>query len=158
MKKAKGFTIVEIIVTLALTTLFLTFFFQLYLAMESQRIGVARRAQASDLAYSNLRKFTSRPSIPCDAATMDLTAADGSTKTGLLLGDETNMSTPSAYGFIAEPESGTKSLGGNVKQSVRAFAPRGCAGTNFTDNPIKLESTLSYGTKGDKVVHAIYVN
>lgn len=153
-----GFTIIEVIVTLALTSLFLTFFFQMYLAMESQRIGVARRAQASDLAYSNLRKFTSRPSIPCDAASMDLTAADGATKTGLLIGDETNMSTPSAYGFIAEPTSDTSLLGGSVRQSVRAFAPRGCTGTNFTDNPVKLESTISYGTKGDKIVHAIYVN
>ncbi len=156
---ASGFTIVEIIVTLAMVSLFLTFFFQMYLAMESQRIAVARQAQASDLAYSNLRKITSRPAgLPCDAAKMDLSAADGATKAGLLLGDQTNVSTPSSFGFLAEPEAATKSLGGNVQQLIKAYAPRGCSGTAFTDNPVKIESIVIYGPRADKVVHAVYIN
>lgn len=155
---AHGFTIIEVIITLMVTALFLTLFFQMYLAMESQRVGIARRALASDLAYSNLRKFTTRPTITCDAAKMDLTAADASTKTGLLLGDETNVATPSAYGFLAEPPAATSSLGRKVQQTVKAYAPQGCSGTAFTDNPIKLESTITYGPNRDIVVHTTYVN
>lgn len=156
---SRGFTIIEVIVALAITSLFLTFFFQMYLAMESQRIGVARQALASDLAYSNLRKVTSRPAgLPCDAAKMDLSAADGAAKQGLLLGDQTNVSTPSSFGFLAEPDSAVKSLGGNVQQLVKAYAPRGCTGTAFTDNPVKIESTVIYGSKAEKVIHAVYIN
>lgn len=161
---SSGFTIVEVVTTLAVVALFLTFFFQMYLAMESQRIGVARHALASDLAYSNLRKFSVRPSLTvsqteCEAK-MDLTAADIATnpKTGLLLGDETNSATPSGYGFLAEPTTITKGLGGNVTQKVVAFAPKGCSGSNLTNNPLKIESTVSYGLNGDKVVHASYLN
>lgn len=154
-----GFTIVEIVVTLALTSLFLMFFFQMYLATESQRINVARQAQASDIAYSNLRKITARPAgITCDAAKMDLTATDGATKPGLLIGDQTNMSTPSVFGFVAEPEPAIKGLGGNVEQIMKVYAPRGCDGTAFADNPIKLESTVMYGPNREKVTHAIYID
>lgn len=142
-----------------MVSLFLTFFFQMFLATESQRISVARQAQASDLAYSNLRKVTTRPpGLPCDAAKMDLTASDGAAKEGLLLGDQSNVSTPSVFGFLAEPEAATKSLGGNVQQLIKAYAPRGCTGTAFTDNPIKIESIVIYGPKADKVVHAIYID
>lgn len=158
-QQTAGFTIVEIVVTLALVSLFLTFFFQMFLATESQRIGVARQAQASDLAYSNLRKVTTRPAgLPCDAAKMDLTASDGATKEGLLIGDQNNVSTPSSFGFLAEPVSVTKTLGDNVEQLMKVYAPRGCSGTAFTDNPIKVESTVIYGPKRDKVIHASYID
>jgi Tfp pilus assembly protein FimT len=147
-----GFTIVEVVVTLAVTALFLTLFFQLYLTMESQRIGVARQAQASDIAYSNLRKFTTRPGIGVCTSDMDMTVG---TPQGLLLGDETG--TVMTYGFTAEPSDTTRGLGGNVHQTVRAFAPKGC-GSAYATTPIKIESTVSYGTNGDKVTHANYVN
>lgn len=152
--RADGFTIIEVLVTLVVTALFLTVFFQAYLVVEAQRLGVARRAKASDMAYSNLRKFTVRPStLTCDAATMDLTASDAATKTGKLLGDETNTTTSSAYGFIAEPTGGTVSLGADTKQKVVAYAPQGCS--DFANSPIKIVSTVTYG--GDTIVHASYV-
>lgn len=154
-----GFTIVEVVVTLALTSLFLIFFFQMYMATESQRINVARQAQASDIAYSNIRKITSRPTgLTCDAAKMDLTASDGATKPGLLIGDQTNVGAPSVFKFLAEPETVTKGLGGSVEQIMKVYAPRGCSGTAFADNPIKLESTVIYGAKREKVVHAVYID
>jgi Tfp pilus assembly protein FimT len=146
---SSGFTIVEVIVTLAVTTLFLTLFFQVYLAMESQRIGVARQALASNIAYANLRKFTTRPAIPSCTSAMDMTTSN---PTGLLLGDENS----SSYGFVPEPASSTNGLGANIHQTVKAYAPRGC--TTFSTDPIKIESTVSYGNNGDQVVHASYVN
>lgn len=155
---ASGFTVVEIVVTLVLTAIFLTLFFQMYMIMEWRRIAVARHATASDIAYSNLRKFVARPTVTCDAAKMDLTASDASSKPGLVLGDETNNPTPSAYGFVAEPSSVTQPLGANVKQTVKAFAPKGCDTTAFSASPIKVESTVSYGTNNERVTHAIFLN
>lgn len=148
----KGFTIIEVVVTLAVVTLFLSFFFQMYLAMESQRISVARQALASDIAYSNLRKFTVRPNIPCDAATMDISGGTAG-KTGGNLGDENG----STYSFVAEPVDALAGLGGNVHQTMRAFAPKGC-GAEFATTPLKIEATVTYGTSGGKVVHASYLN
>ncbi len=155
MKNESGFTIIEVLVTLIVTALFLAIFFQSYLVVESQRLGVARRAKASDMAYTNLRKFSVRPStLTCDA-TMDLTAADAASKPGKLLGDETNSSasTSSPYGFLAESTEGTISLGANTQQRVVAFAPNGCS--DFANSPVKIVSTVTYG--GETVVHASYV-
>jgi Tfp pilus assembly protein FimT len=149
-----GFTIIEVIVTLGVTALFLTLFFQVFLTMESQRVSVARQALANDIAYANLRKFATRPTIaPCPDS-MDLTTGDPATKPGLLIGDETGS--VAAYGFVAEPTDVVRKLGSNIHQSVRAFAPKGCAALATT--PIKIEATVSYGSNGDKVVHATYVN
>lgn len=153
-----GFTVVEIVVTLVLTAVFLTLFFQMYMIMEWRRIAVARHATASDIAYSNLRKFVARPTVTCDAAKMDLTASDASSKPGLVLGDETNNPTPSAYGFVAEAPAATQSLGSNVTQSVRAYAPKGCGTPTFTDTPIKLEATVTYGNPTNKVTHVIFLD
>lgn len=152
---AEGFTMIEAMVTLFVVTIFIIGFFQTYLILESQRLNVARQAKASDIAYTNLRKFSIRPAgLACNASTMDLTAADSSTKTGELLGDQSNVSTSSAYGFIAEPPAVTNNLGGTITQEVRAFAPNGCA--NFASNPIKIVSSVTWGN-GERVTHASFV-
>ena len=145
---SSGFTIVEVVTTMAVMALFLTFFFQLYITMEKQRIAVLRRTTASDIAYSNLHKFPSKPAglTVCDSVKMDLIAYPNAP--GLILGDETS----STYGFV--PES-SKGLGANVKQSVVAYAPRGCA--NFATMPVKLVSKVSYGVDGEEAVRASFV-
>ena len=149
----QGFTIIEMIVTIVVAALFFTLFFQVYVVLESQRVLVARQARASDVAYSNLRKFTARPAgLACDSS-MDLAANNNAT--GKLLGDQTNTTNSSAYGFIAEPTSVTRALGTNATQTVLAFAPSGC--TNFANEPIKIVSTVTYGINGDKVTHASYI-
>ena len=149
-KTEPGFTIVEMIVSIVVVNLFLALFFQTYILMESQRISVARQARASDIAYSNLRKFTTRPAgLTCDS-TME---AGGS---GKLLGDQTNTGTSSTYGFIAEPTSVTQSLGSNSTQQVRVFVTGSCA--DFATKPLKIISIVTYGTgNNDKVVHASYI-
>lgn len=146
----QGFTIVEMIVTIVVAALFFTLFFQVYVVLESQRLVVARQAKASDVAYSNLRKFTTRPAgLTCDGS-MDLIA--NSNAPGKLLGDQTNTTNSSTYGFLAEPTTVTQSLGPSSTQTVYAFAPSGCA--NFTTDPIKITSTVTYGNNGDSVSHA----
>ena len=145
-----GFTVVEMIVSTIIVSLFLTLFFRTYLLMESQRIAVARQAKASDIAYSNLRKFTTRPAgLTCDSS-ME------SGGTGKLLGNQTNTTTSSAYGFIAEPTSVTQSLGSGSTQEVRAFTTGTCA--TFAANPVKIVSTVTYENNRDQVVHASFVD
>lgn len=149
-----GFTVVEMVVTMVILALFLGGFLQSYLLVDSQRVKLAQQSRASDVAYSNLRKFASRPSgLTCTAA-MDLIA--NANAPGVLLGDQNNTVTSSAYGFIAEPTSVTQSLGSGATQEVRAFAPDGCA--NFATNPVKITSVVTYGSSGDKVQHASFVN
>ncbi len=153
--QSAGFTIVELIVTIVVTSIVLTTFFWAYMTALYQRVNVARQAAASDIAYSNLKKFTTKPIITCDS-TMDLTALGSATKPGKLLGDDSNETTTSIYGFIAEsPASMKKRLGTGASQRVVAFAPDGC--TNFNAKPLKIESTVTFGTSGDKVVHVSYI-
>jgi prepilin-type N-terminal cleavage/methylation domain-containing protein len=153
----QGFTIVEMIITIIVSSLFIMMFFQMYLVLESQRVQVARVAKAHDIAYSNLRKFTTRPaSLTCDSS-MDLIANGNAT--GKLLGDQSNSSTStsSTYGFVAEPTAVTQSLGANSTQTVYAFAPSGCG--SFDDQPIKIVSTVTFGSGSNEneVTHASFV-
>jgi len=148
-----GFTIVEIVVTLVVLSIFVYGFFQTYMVIESQRIDVARQADASDIAYSNLRKVPSRPALltqqvcTANASIMDLTTGNPSTKTGLDI---------TQYGYKLEPDADAKKVLGPVEtQSLVAFAPEGCTDPNFS---LKIVSTVTYGTTGDKVSHARYIN
>ncbi len=158
MKRSSyGFTIIEVTITLAVVALFIMFFFQMYLTMESQRLSVLRRSIASNIAYSNMRKFAAKPGIAsCDIAKMDLTVNPNAP--GLVLGSNDNYPTSnrSAYGFVAEPPDSTKVLGQNAKQTILAFAPSGCA--NMNTLPIKIVSKVTYGTTGEEVSHAAFLN
>lgn len=142
--RSSGFTIIETIVTLVVVSLFMAFFFQLYIASESQRLATLRRATASDLAYTNLRKFAIKPAGLTCSADMDLSVS--STAPGTVVSNAT-------YLFTAETTPGI--LGQSVTQTVTAYAPSGCA--TYNSNPAKLISEVGYGN-GEKVVHAAYVN
>lgn len=146
-----GFTVVEMIVTIVVLSIFMTGIFQSYLLLESQRVQVARQARASDIAYSNLRKFQTRPAnLQCNPAQISPTR-------GLLLGNETNYPGSSTYGFVAESGETIKYMGRTnlLRQTVTAYAPNGCTGTNFTDGTIKIISTVTY--EGGSVSHASFI-
>lgn len=156
-KHSKGFTIVEVMVTLVIVALFMTFFFQSYMAIESQRQAIQRRANASSIAYTNLRKFAQRPLSSPTAFSCD-TSMNGrdSTQPGKLLGDQTNTpASPSSYGFTAEDA--TSLLGAGSSQEVRVFAPYGCL--EFDKMPLKIVSTVRYGTgtPQEEVVHVSFI-
>lgn len=142
--RESGFTLVEVIVTIVVTVLFITAFFQTILAMQSQRVNVSRQAKASDIAFSNLRKITQRPSgITCDNS-MDL-VADASAS-GKDLSDY----------FTPEPASTVQDLGGTVTQTMKAYAPAGCSAYDTT--PVRIVSTITYGNNGENTVtHATLV-
>lgn len=148
-KNTSGFTVVEVIVTLAITALFLSLFFQMYLAAEAHRLAVARRVTASDIAYSNLRKITARSTVaasaPCDSST-------SGNQNNLMINQSAAGSTISSL-ISPEPTTG---LSGTVDQIITAYYPRGCD----PNMPIKIEATTVYGTDSpqERVVHASYIN
>lgn len=148
-----GFTIVEVIVTIVVLSIFIFGFFQGYIVLQSQRVDVARQARASDIAYSNLREVTTRPSqvtqqvCNSNASIMDLTVGNASTEPGLDI-------TP--YGYALQSATTVQQqLGTSATQALVAYAPDGCA--NLTTNPLEIVSTVTYGSNGNKVTHAIYV-
>lgn len=149
-KPTAGFTLVEVLVTTVVVSLFIFGFFQVYTVLESQRINVARQAYASDVAYSNLRKVASRPAgltvTQCNDY-MDMLSSNPANKVGLDL---------TGVGYTLEPDVNVKkSLGSAATQTLLAFAPSGCS--NLATAPIKIVSTVTFGTSGDKVTHASFV-
>lgn len=142
----KGFTVVEMIVTIAVLAIFMTGIFQSYLLLESQRVEVARQARASDIAYSNLRKFQIIPAgLLCSTS-------------GQIIGDSSKpILTPKDYGFHPESGETIKYMGSSLTQKVTAYAPYGCTGTNFTNDTVKIVSTVTY-EGGGSVSHANFVH
>lgn len=63
MGEESGFTVVEVVTTLAIMGLLLTFMFQTFFVGQSQQLTTARFAAANDLAQTNLRKITNKTQI-----------------------------------------------------------------------------------------------
>lgn len=158
--KESGFTIVEVVTTLVILGLFLTFFFQLTIAAQKQRSTVEKRTLASDIAYSNLKKFPSKPSgLTCTAGdAMDQSGTDAESKPGLLIGSSVAAeNAPLPYNFVPEPTSSTQKLGAYSKQTVRAYAPQGCL---LPEAPFRIESIVEYGDSAadtERIVNATFV-
>lgn len=136
-----GFTIIEAVVTIALIGIFAGFLFQFYFVVESQRIAVARRATATDIAFSNLDKIAAKSQVPaCDAST-DLTVTAGADGTDLI-----------ATGAVTAENTEGK-LGSNVTQKLLVTYPRGCS----THMPARITSVVTYGDPSESVVHVSFV-
>lgn len=162
MKHAKesGFTIVEVVTTLVVLSLFLAFFFQLITTAQKQRSAVEKRTLASDIAYSNLKKFPKKPAgLTCTVGdVMDQSAAGAESKAGRLIGSSVaSENTPLPYSFTPEPTTITQKLGAYSKQTVRAYAPQGCL---LPEAPYRIESVVEYGDSAanvERVVNATFV-
>lgn len=126
---SQGFTIVEAIVTLTVVSIFIMGFFQSYLLLESQRVTVARQAIANDIAYSNLRKFTTLPS--------GINCSDSGT----------------VIPFTQESVDRSSAI---TNQIVTAYPVSGCNGTLFVGEAVKIESKVIYDG-GKEVIHASIV-
>lgn len=152
-RHTEGFTITEAIVSVAVVSLLILTAVQVYLAVESKRMSVERQAYASDLAYTNLQKVTSIPPGLIGLTPGDCTSYGMDSLTG---GAGLDLTTAGFdYTLEMTDPSVVQVLGPGTTQALRAFAPNGCADVNL--HPIKIESTVTYGTMGDKVVHATYV-
>lgn len=142
-----GFTIIESLVTLIVVSIFLTIFFQAYMLMTSQRVKVARQATASDIAYTNLRKISARPTgLACQT-------------NGYVLLSSTNGTDDMTKTFRKEADT---SLGQMRTQAVKAYPTVGnCTNPDdFNNNPVRIESIVSFddNTPGKvEVIHATYI-
>lgn len=141
MKKTKthedGFSAVELLATLLIGSIFVLAFYQIYVVITQGNATAKREAIASDIAYSNLRKYTVRPSFTCDTNT-DLVA--NSSAPGQVLSTTTSATHPK--------------LPGPVVETIRVWAPRGCDASY----PVKIESNVEFGAPARKVIHATYIN
>lgn len=135
--KEDGFSAVELLATLLIGSIMILAFYQIYVVITQGNATAKREAVASDIAYSNLRKYTVRPSFTCDTNT-DLVA--NANAPGQVLSTTTTATHPD--------------LPGPVVESVRVFAPRGCDAAY----PVKIESRIEFGTPAKRVIHATYIN
>lgn len=136
-KNSHGFTTIELLITLFVGFAFIATFFQLFTVIDQSTTESRWQSTASNLAYTNLRKFSTQPSSFTCNSTTDLTL---------------NEFAAGQVVFTEGP--GTQEgLPGEVTQEVRAFAPAGCG----PDLPTKLESAVYFGD-GREVTHATYVN
>lgn len=134
-----GFTIVEMIITLIVMSVFLMFFFQSFLAAQSQHTAVVRLSSANDIAMANLHKFAKKVDLPvvtCDSSTNLVT----------------NASAPGAPVTFTQESLSSTNLPSTTTQEVRAFYPQGCD----PNMPVLLQSKVMFGT--ETVTHATYIN
>lgn len=140
-RKQFGFTTIELLITLFVAFAFIAAFYRLFTVIDQSTAESRWQSTASGLAYTNLRKYTVRPSgFNCNANT-NLVANNNAP--GQVLLDETDSG------------SGDLGIPGEVTQTVRAYAPFGCA--DAATLPIKIESRVTYGDNRE-VTHATYVN
>lgn len=161
---AAGFTIVELIVSIMVAGIFIGIISSMSTSIITLALDAQRFETASNLAYNNLRlyangqrssafKFNCNGDDASDTATTSSPFTDGykhPDATGQTLLDTTN------------PVSG---LPGPVHQTVTAIAPYGCgndvqSGASGTTSimPVRVTSTITYGSSSRKVVHATYVD
>jgi prepilin-type N-terminal cleavage/methylation domain-containing protein len=129
-KNEQGFTVIEMLVTVIVAATFAFMFYQLFIGSTKLNDSARRDAIASEIAYSNLRKYPTADSVT------GLAACTSPTPTATLL-----SATPT-YDDI-----------GQVTETITASYPFAC------DNPdvIKLESSLSYKGSANKVSYVAYL-
>ncbi len=132
-RQAEGFTIVEVIVTIVVSALFIGAIFSLYVYLTSLNKTTSEYNTADQLAYNNLRTF-----------------AYGAAPTWFECKADPDR-------VLDIPTSTVPGIAGNVRQEVVATAVFGCGGgSNYIGYPILVTSTVEYG--GRKVSHATYAS
>ncbi len=163
----RGFTVAEMIVALIVMSLFLTMFFQTYSTNESQRLAIARRAAAYDIATTNLSKISTKTGLPaCDISAtgnknnlqIDSTLV---TNGGSIVATNKPAGIPTwasaavsggATDGIAEESLTDTPLPSDTTQELRVLYPQGCS----PQMPITIVSVVSYGS--ESVRRAAFVN
>lgn len=131
IRNARGFSMVEVIVTVSITTLFIVAAVQLFLAIEFGRIMALRQSVAYGIALTNLQKFSSRSSI----------TATCSAEIPLALTNESSASLD-----IDKPiyNPALSQLPTPVTQTVKAYPVEGCNGTAFVSSILRIVSSVTY--------------
>jgi len=131
----KGFTIIEVIVTIVIGVLLLLGILQVTILSTGISASESYFTTASNLAYSNLRQF-----------------ANGGPPSWFLCQDLND-----GWGYSKQELYSTSSVSGlpdPVTQSVVATPVRSC--TSYSSTPIQVVSTVTYGPTSQVVTHVSY--
>lgn len=144
-RKESGFTVVELLITIVVASMFAISFYQLFIAVNQASFAARNRATASDLAYGYMRRYASAGSSWKDwftcSSSNDLSANSNAPGTTLMSGSLT----PS-----------TVDLPGPVTYSVKALAIFGCSSSN-ANAPIRVEAIVTYGPQNTVIKHTTLV-
>ena len=131
-----GFTIIELLVTIVISVIFILAIYQVALASMLISRGSSQYTIASNLAYSNLRLYV-----------------NGQSAINWFVCPAINETSPQT---LMTQSGSVQRLSGTVTQTVTATAVYGCSGSN-SGLPIKVESSVTYGSAGtQKVSHIGY--
>ena len=127
-KKQAGFTVVELLVTILVGAIFIGMFYQLYTTLVQLNANARRDASASDLAFSNLGRYTT-------GASTGITCPGGSPTTPLM-----TTGTDSNYSEL-----------GTITEKITIS----CSGSGDT---LLILSEVTYNNGANKATYATYVN
>lgn len=131
-----GFTIIELLVTIVVSTIFILAIYQVVLASLVISRASSQYTIASNLAYANLRHYV-----------------DGQSA---VLWFECQTSNETSPQTVLSQTGTIPRLSGTVTQTVTATALYGCSG-NSIGMPVRVESSVTYGVAGaQKVSHTSY--
>ncbi|MDO4773740.1 MAG: prepilin-type N-terminal cleavage/methylation domain-containing protein [Candidatus Saccharibacteria bacterium] len=135
-----GFTLVEVIVTLLVATIFVGVILGIYAHISSVNAAIRTHHIADMAAYNNLRRYANHRPPNWFQCTYDAGA-----------------SLPRPITLVATTDS-ISGLPGPITQTVVATAPYGCHTNDTNGFPIKIVSTITYGSSGRSVTHATYAS
>lgn len=138
-KNEQGVTIVELLVTIFVTSIFVLAIYELYTFSVTTNADSRRLSIANDMAYKELRKYPDTASIPNFTCNVDT--------------DKTNVSyTGNGYTVTTSTITNSTVLPNPVVTSIKAFRPKGCSNTLE-----EVVVTITYGNPSKQVRHAAYV-
>lgn len=165
-RDTSGFTVIELVVTLAVMSVFLLLFIQTFVAGETQRGEVAKRSAAADIAAANLNKISSKAAlldrvptlfsaskcnsnsnVEANANNVELSSSAGA----IIATDRSGVSPTWATAGLTK-ETTLRGLPATTTQEIRVLFPRGCD----PDSPVTVVSIVTYGS--EEVRRATLVN
>lgn len=145
----QGFTVVEMIVTLVVMSVFLTMAIYAFFAANAQRVSIVRFAAAYNIVKTNLGKISTRSDIPAGTEVCQAEAEhEGSDNENNLLvnpdaaGSTIELHDPESteLGINAASLESTPFESMGVDQALKVLYPQGCGGSA----PVKIISTVTY--------------
>lgn len=150
-RDSTGFTLVELIVTIVVAGIFIAAISNMSSLIVYTATDAHRFELASNLAYNNLRIYANGQK----PVWFNCVGDDGSETAPFTDGNKTNAAGIDILSSTAD----VSGLPSPVTQTVNVLAPYGCGSDspNGSGMPIRVVSTVTYGSPAKKVIHATYV-
>lgn len=147
-----GFTTIELIVTLLVTSIFVISLYQLFGSINASMSLTRQRAAASELAYSYLRRYAGNGQDTQPATWFTCSTAGGVNNTN----DYTVNTNAPGQTLASGAPTDIQGLARPVTYTVKALAIYGCSGSN-TGSPLRVTVTVTYGPQNKSVTHSTLV-